>query len=801
MSEPPERSKSKTRKVLSAVGRPVRGVGRRLRFPANKSKSSRHHGHHHHHHHSEPTTEFDDVELDDEDDDCSSSSTRSDCEQSTSSGILLQSSSRRHRHHSSATSKRGRRPSSHTNSNNNNTIINNHHAWIVARIEGHLRYTCLIMAAYLFGAAYSKDYVLITKKLLEYASVAWITSVMILVLGNYQQKTAAATTTMAAAAQQQQIQRRVTETLETTTTTARERTATAASTEDETIPLLPRPESHDGSILMDLEAPDEPFELKRSLQLMQATMPHPALEDVFVVDCKTMQRVVPNKPTMHPLETDYFTGTMMFMMRTPDCDDPTAISTLETKATSNYLRDKKRRFEFQFQICLKKIPTGRVYFSLELAKAVKMGIIQRAFVGAAMAFVRTTNNNYHYSLQGSTENGKEEKPHMAFPVEESMDRIVSTPPGEPVPVLGQEIVEDIEHYKRRKKGVQIEWIIDYTYTFSVWSAYVDFLQWRCLNLPGIRPFQLSNVIGKQPLTLTLYEIADERGTDKHFKEDMRQIVQIEMCNPKESGLGPAASQWIRDHGGKEVARRGSDTDFPVLLTSETSEENADDAPVEEEENAAALGEGIYLRSGDVIHLCEVPFSNQDNVPNEDATSSFIAYGAGYVVLHEDSSASQAAAVTIERVKKGRTDPSSSQLIKSGDTVVFKMSISGRESDGKGWAKESTRYLSVHKGWWLKWVAHASKSGHFVVHTCDDLYSGDMRSSDAHSSLLTLGGAFRISSKRWPRYQVGVAPEGSATYGGMYFVSSHVALPSYVCLTHFSFFSLCKTRTYVRTVLS
>lgn len=189
------------------------------------------------------------------------------------------------------------------------------------------------------------------------------------------------------------------------------------------------------------------------------------------------------------MDTDYFTGQMMVFIRTPDVDDPSSTkgATLAAVATSSsgnsllslenapdgrnhhrnnnneaaidYLADKQRRFEFQWQVRLKKVPTDRVFFSCELERPVKMGIVQRAFVGAAMAFVKSTNNSFHYSISGSsssssnissscskdgnsgtveygggnlysnggrggegdnqdgTTGGRYEKPHMAFPVE------------------------------------------------------------------------------------------------------------------------------------------------------------------------------------------------------------------------------------------------------------------------------------------------------------------------------------------------------------------------------------------------
>ena len=179
----------------------------------------------------------------------------------------------------------------------------------------------------------------------------------------------------------------------------------------------------------------------------------------------------------------------MVLVRTPDVDDSSLVSPLGNALALQHMRGKQRRFEFQFQVRLKKIPTGTVFFSCDLMQPIKLGLVQKAFVSAAMSFVRSSNPSFNYSIQGSVpkEDGSYEIPHMAFPVQDGMNRVVATPPGEEPPILGQSIEEDAESLKRRKKGIHIEWNLTDTFTFSLWSAYVDFLEWRVM-MPGIRPF-------------------------------------------------------------------------------------------------------------------------------------------------------------------------------------------------------------------------------------------------------------------------------------------------------------------------
>jgi hypothetical protein len=471
---------------------------------------------------------------------------------------------------------------------------------------------------------------------------------------------------------------------------------------------------------------------------------HPALEPFFVIDAGTQQRIFPNASTPFSLNTDYFDGKMMILIRTPDVDDPTKEKgTPENLAMSKYMSGKQRRFEFQFQIKLKKVPTGRVYFACEIGETIRMGMIQRAFVSAAMAFVKTTNNSFHYSITGSpkSSDGKFEKPHMAFPVEEGMNRVVATPPGQEPPSLGEEIFEDPESIKSRKKGISIKWNLEDTYTLSLWSAYVDFLDWHCCNLPGIRPFGMNKLFGSQPIYLTLYEIPFEKESEKHNRCDITNIVELEMCHTHFSDTGSLAKHWMENN------RLSSDIKFGLNERIEDEDGGVDEEyPVEEDDDedaAAELGEGIYVRSGEVVTL-------KETVDDDDAgrASSYLASGGGFGVLQEQNSCS----IMIQKARGSqprRGKPENSGLIKDGDTVLIKLVGEDKE----------TKFLSLHRGWWLKWVASVpTKNGFFTIHASE-------RGKAAQSSYLNLDGSFYLRHKRWSKYLVGVSREGSTTYGG------------------------------------
>lgn len=71
----------------------------------------------------------------------------------------------------------------------------------------------------------------------------------------------------------------------------------------------------------------------------------------------------------------------------------------------------------------------------------------------------------------------------------------------------------------------------------------------------------------------------------------------------------------------------------------------------------------------------------------------VVSGGGFVVLQERD-----ATVVIEKAKRSEKN----QLIKSGDTVIFKMLQKQAGSNDV-----ETRFLTIHRGCWLKWVAVCS----------------------------------------------------------------------------------------------
>jgi hypothetical protein len=650
-------------------------------------------------------------------------------------------------------------------------------------LECVMRQILLMCAAYILGSK-RPEFVTQVGRVTEYAVTAWGTCVVILVLVYIQKHYPHLVPPSFGRLEDADFPAILTEErlplmpARRSTSTSKRSTSTSTSTSTSgskrsSIPVPP-PELELEHVVLDrVTSVDDSIDVGPA----PSNLAHPALECFYINDVNTGERIYPNAENPTHISTEWFEMDMVVIIRTPDVDDPSAPGgSPSNKKMADYLRSKQRRFEYQYQIKLKKVPTGQsIYFACELEEPIKMGIVQRAFVGAAMAFMKSTNPTFHYSITGSkekTSDGKYEMPHMSFTVEGSLDRLVVTKPEETPPELGMAIYEDPESIKRRKKGVPIDWNTQDTYTMALWSAYVDFLDWRVINLPGIRPFGLASILGKQAMNLTMYLIEEDRGNDKHYRKDITNVINLELSNDKHAEKGPAAQGWAKENERSLKKRRkransieveaekrnsGDSNDHSLDLQqlsksgdlSKSGEDFITDEFEEDDdaETAAELGEGIYMRSGDSVCLREF-LADEEN-------TRCVSNGGGFAVLQEKD-----VCVVIEKTRRSKRN----RLIKSGDSVMFKM------IQKKGEEME-TRYLTIHRGWWLKWVSSVpSKNGFFTIYTNETEFADKDekdtgRSDETQSSYLTMGGSFTLRHKRWSRYHVGVAADPSPTYGG------------------------------------
>lgn len=277
-------------------------------------------------------------------------------------------------------------------------------------------------------------------------------------------------------------------------------------------------------------------------------------------------------PNGEPIDVDneIYSGKLLIMVRTCDADEksePTFTGgTASNNRVSNYLRPKKRRFEIQLQIKFKKVLDSQIYLSIEYDQPVKLNLISRTSLAAAMKFCKMKNPTFCYALSGK-ENASEEEiqkglyenPHFAFPIETGLDVIKITKPGEKPPKLGEEINEDAEALKKRRTQ-GIDYNTDDTYTISLYNAYVDFVQWKAVNLPAVPKFSLANVNGAQPMAVKVYALNSSDG-GKHLKKDLTSMLDVEVSRRGVTTFGDGAREWMQKSLLKEA------TDDESSLTS------------------------------------------------------------------------------------------------------------------------------------------------------------------------------------------------------------------------------------------
>jgi hypothetical protein len=311
---------------------------------------------------------------------------------------------------------------------------------------------------------------------------------------------------------------------------------------------------------------------------MKEPQNHPELEKLYFIDNLTNDRFSPNGEPV-PIDNELYTGKLMILIRTSDADKKADKMTKKDRGwgsvsndkVSNYLRPKKRRFEIQLQMKFKKIPENQVYLSVGYDEPVKLGFLARSSLSGGLKFTRMKNPSFSYSLSGKETTsedelaqGKYEDPHFAFPIETSFDRITVTKAGDKPPILGSAIYEDPKTLKRRKSGKErMAFNTKDTYTMCVWTAYVDFAQWKMMNLPAVPSFSMASLNAGQPMKVTVYSLTSENNEGKHFQSDMETLLDVEVSHIDVTSIGTGAKKWLE----KNSKISDDETEHSTITTS------------------------------------------------------------------------------------------------------------------------------------------------------------------------------------------------------------------------------------------
>jgi len=135
--------------------------------------------------------------------------------------------------------------------------------------------------------------------------------------------------------------------------------------------------------------------------------------------------------------------------------------------------------------------------------------------------------------------------------------------------------------------------------------------------------------------------------------------------------------------------------------------------------------------------------------------SFVADGSGFALLQSHAPSYQ---IIIEKAPQQfqiSQRRHRSALICDGDTVLIKIVN-----------KDDVRYLSTHRGWWLKWVSTPPRNnGYFHILSRKSKEIDVDETSGAICPYIFLDALFSLRHRRWSHYEVGVSEEGSVKFGG------------------------------------
>ena len=229
--------------------------------------------------------------------------------------------------------------------------------WAVYSMERVMRQILLVCAAYIIGAR-RPEFIEYIGRATEYAVTAWGTCVAILILAFVQKHYPALINSdrQRLAYLNQQIG---------------DETAPLLSTQDDQDQISALGEDRDleaAALAVRTISTDE-----ASVELSDTKCPHPALSHFYAMNAVTGQRIIPNSSRPFHISTEWFEMDMVILIRTPDVDDPSApTGTSANQKVAEYLRGKQRRFEFQYQLRVKKVPKEgkQIYFSCELEEPI-----------------------------------------------------------------------------------------------------------------------------------------------------------------------------------------------------------------------------------------------------------------------------------------------------------------------------------------------------------------------------------------------------------------------------------------------
>jgi hypothetical protein len=195
-----------------------------------------------------------------------------------------------------------------------------------------------------------------------------------------------------------------------------------------------------------------------------------------------------------PLINDDFKGELIFFVRDP---------ALPTTASG----PGKRYWELQVQGRFRR-PVENFFMGMELSEALKMTFFMRGVASTLLSFVKTFESDIHTSFGAGKTAETAELPHLVTPIFKGVDAVVETVDGtgEP-PTLGSDLLSGP---KRPKSERPQSARLDATYTFSVFSTFLDLFAWKIKGMPAVGSVDMHGFFKDAALRIIAYSCAPTR---------------------------------------------------------------------------------------------------------------------------------------------------------------------------------------------------------------------------------------------------------------------------------------------------
>lgn len=214
-----------------------------------------------------------------------------------------------------------------------------------------------------------------------------------------------------------------------------------------------------------------------------------------------------------------------------------------------HMAGRKRIWEVRLQISFKRIPTGKMFFGVEMQPAPNHGSASHNRIKSLLLrVVRGCIGDGFYETPGDDPTstvGEVEPPTFAMPFW-AMDQFHVAEPGEQPDMLGDlseygtKRTDGMKAYVAAMQNVMDTLSTEKVYTFCFWgvSQFVDAINWEFRGLfPGLK-VDVNSFVGTPPIYIAAYALQDDREQSevtkpqRHYMSQKQYIFKVALWTNK-----------------------------------------------------------------------------------------------------------------------------------------------------------------------------------------------------------------------------------------------------------------------------